>query len=374
MQLFCYVMDRHMIFLKLISCIKYLETVLILVYLIDIKLFAQNPRCTVYDNNGDSYSSCAESALLSLPINIFNSDDTYTTLDTNKINNFISSNNFCSNKIKLFLLENHNTLQLRTTSKCQEFAILIQDAPPPILYLNRKDSDPTYENVMSSLFYTPTGKIQPADCFPMLLKQYFAEAFYDYTEYNRLQPLSNNRLYDTKIDINYFVSYGDEDTCMYIILRMLYKNDTQLASSPNQHLFCSIIEKLHREFKKNKNKNNIEISKLLLHGNWIFTCGVVWVRTVQDIGYSKPIILINFSKFILNNFFYDYRFKTDSNIFNFWPTVILNLSPNNGFSLTYSENKLSLDEIIESINKKYNTDLDPGLYWRFRLMKMESPV
>ena len=78
----------------------------------------KSPQCGVY-YEGKSYSSCAESTLLSLLVNIFNHDDTYIKLDTEKIQNFIPEIPY-SMRIKSFLLENSKILLLRSSDKNAE--------------------------------------------------------------------------------------------------------------------------------------------------------------------------------------------------------------------------------------------------------------
>ena len=74
---------------------------------------------------------------------------------------------------------------------------------------------------------------------------------------------------------------------------------------------------------------------------------MIWSQTVQDINYSKPIILINFSKFILVNFLYDKKNNTDFNILKFWFPTLLNSSLNNDNNIKYSGNKLSLNKTFD---------------------------
>lgn len=77
---------------------------------------------------------------------------------------------------------------------------------------------------------------------------------------------------------------------------------------------------------------------------------------MQDIGYSKPIILINYSKFILNNFLYDGKNNTGLDILKFWFPAVLSPPSSNNSSLSYSENNLTLSKILESTNKHGQTE------------------
>ena len=86
---------------------------------------------------------------------------------------------------------------------------------------------------------------------------------------------------------------------------------------------------------------------------------MIWSQTVQDINYSKPIILINFSKFILNNFLYDKKNNTDLNILKFWFSTLLKSSLNNDNGIQYSENKLTLNEIFDPAKQN---QIDFGSY------------
>ena len=58
------------------------------------------PLCLV-STNDTKYASCAESTLLSLLVNMLNYDNTYMQLDTTKIKNLISDNDY-SNKILMW--------------------------------------------------------------------------------------------------------------------------------------------------------------------------------------------------------------------------------------------------------------------------------
>ena len=146
---------------------------------------------------------------------------------------------------------------LRTKNKCNEFAILIKNSPPQILYEPGGDLVPTYNNVMTLLFFILTGKIQSVDSFPTLLEGYFeekpiiyvdgektkikfkdseytfsnkhAEAFY--TSDAKLTP--RPEYFFEHINISQYISRNsdDKDIFVFMILSMLHstKNKNNLS-------------------------------------------------------------------------------------------------------------------------------------------------
>ena len=225
---------------------------------------------------------------------------------------------------------------------------------------------PTYNNVIILLFFILTGKIQSVVSFPIFLEKYFmekpiidvddkqtkvkfinseyifsdehAEAFYTASAQTTERP----QYYFQYVETDQYISRNsdDEDVFVFMILQMLYERGEIIFPRSNQHLFCPIIEKLYNDLKKDKNI-------FIPPQKWNFVCNMIWSQTIQDINYSKPTILINFSKFILTNFLYDGENNTDLNILKFWFSTLLKSSPNNDLSLTYSDNKLALNEIFD---------------------------